>query len=75
VEYSLHAPCQAKVAYLNGAVIIYEDISWLQVSMHYLGFMEVIKPAEDVVNDGFDLDFLQVLRRFQQFLQVHVTRL
>ena len=70
---ALHAASEAKVAYLNGAVVVDQNIARLEVSVDYFGLVEVVETAQNVVHDRFDLSFLQVLARLDQFFQVHVT--
>ena len=55
---ALHAASEAKVAYLNGAVVVDQNIAWLEVSMNDLSLVKVVESAQNVIDDGLDLGLL-----------------
>ena len=65
---SLEAAGEAEVTDLDRAVVINQDVRWLQVSVDDLGFVQVIQATQDVVHYRFHLGFLKMLGRFQKLL-------
>jgi hypothetical protein len=41
--------------------------------MNDLGAVQVVKATQNVIHYGFNLGFLQMLRRFQKLFQIHIT--
>ena len=48
---AFHAAGKAKVAYLNSAVVVDQNIAWLEVSMNYFSLVKVVESAQNVIDD------------------------
>ena len=59
-----HTPGQAKITNLNRAVVVHQNVTRLQVPVDDLRLVQVVEPAQNVVDDGLDLSLLKVLPRF-----------
>ena len=70
---TIQAPGKAKITNLYCTVIIDEDVLRFQVAVADVGLVKVQQAAQNVVNDAFALDFLEVLIRLQKLLHVHVA--
>ena len=70
---AFHTSCQSKVTNLYRAVIVHQNIAWLQITMDDFSLMQIIKSTENVIDDGLNLSLLQVLSRLDQLLEVHIT--
>ena len=58
---------------MNGAVVIYQYVSRLEVSVNDLCLVEIFQAAQNVVNNSLDLLLVEMLARLNQLLQVHVA--
>lgn len=51
---------QPKVAQLGPAIVVDEDVGWLDVPVHDVGRVQVVQRAEDVVHDDLDVLLAEV---------------
>ena len=48
---TLETPGKAEVTYLDRAIIVNQDVCWLQVAVDYGRFVEIVQAAEHVVEN------------------------
>lgn len=54
-----HRPRQPKVAYHNLAIVVDQDVCWLDVTMNDVAAVQKLEGAETVVHYNFDVGLLQ----------------
>jgi hypothetical protein len=52
IGFSGHTPRKAEVTNFDRAIVVYEDIGWLQVSMDDIGRVNEVDGAKDVVQNS-----------------------
>lgn len=48
---AFHAASQAEIANLNRAVVVNENVAWLQISVDNLSFVQVAEAAQNIIHD------------------------
>ena len=67
---SPNGPSETKVTDLDRAVLIDEDVSWLQVSMQNLWVVQVFNTKKQVVHYFLNMIEFKVQRAFNKFFDV-----
>src|SRR4051812_47936458 len=62
--------CQTKVANLELAVCVYQQISRLQISMEHVCRMDVLESAENLIDEGLKVSVCERLARADDGSQV-----
>ena len=69
------AACEAKVANLEGAVGVHEQVARLEVAVQHLGRVDVLETAEDLVNKILEVAVGELLVRADDLVQVRLHEL
>ena len=68
-------PRQAKVAYFQVAVRVQEQVAGLQIAVQHLRGVNVLEPAQDLVQEILAVLVAEALRRSQDLVEVRVHQL
>jgi len=71
---SIKTPAEPKVCDLDRAVLIDQHVSRLEVSVHNVGWMQILKSAQKIVNDGRDVFLLEIYCWLNDLLQVTLLK-
>ena len=74
-EGNENEPGEAKVADLEDAVGVDEEVAGLDITVHDLGGVEVLDPAQQLVEEHLDVVGREVLRRDDDLVQVRLHQL
>ena len=74
-EGNEHEPGEAKVADLEDAVGVDEEVAGLDITVHDFGRVEVLDPAQQLVEEHLDVVGREVLRRDDDLVQVRLHQL
>ena len=60
IGFSGHTPRKAEVTNFDPAIVVYEDIGWLQVSMDDVGRVNEVDGAKEVVQNSDYMAFFKL---------------
>lgn len=67
---AVNGSSEAKVTHFNGAILVQENVRWLEVSVQYLALMQVLDSVQQIPKDGLDVKHFQVQATLNELLQV-----
>lgn len=73
VTNTVNLPGQPKVAYLDRAVLVQQNISRLKIPMNDFAILEVLNSMEQIPHDGLNVNHLESEAAFDQLLEVTLT--
>ena len=62
------APCETEVAELDRAVLVDEDVGGLEVTMDDLALVEELYRAQQIINYGLNVEYLQLKSALEDLL-------